>query len=1380
MARIPIGSIAAASNSNGTRLKVVVIGEGGTVFDVNGRFGHDKPQRANLTNYLPLSDGKQTQGSLWTDGGIVDIAHANSKLAACTIEHLNLACFFYQLPDSSIVMRRCDVGCELKWETDYVPVLPTDNEYPAAFGTSIVVQPSVLRAGDNTNLTFFYQTTSGNIGIQKMTDSGELHGPLFLGRLSIPRCTPFTALTSGDEFIISYVTLDTQEIWECSGSLTSAPWREFEDEETYISAAQRLVLENSPTPDFAQMASYQTEHPIFYSMTSSPLKSIVWSSARARRAYHFECRGMPGTPIALCGRAPVWSSLTILFVDVNGAVNVGRLGSGSADGTKQPECFPIPLDSMRNAFTWALSKGADLALEVNTSSTTREITPTGFEMVTVDPIKGVSNCIGIVCEESLEGNVTSPEPCTQEVERNEIADLYEGDETDCSPAAECGRGKPTVYEAEDSPCCAPETVPRCVGEGKPCGEDESPCFEDQKPECCEADAPPECGDGPIHDENTISKFIPNGGDVDSSYGFCSTCDEDEVEDEGSELLADEECETVVGDVQDICNENIDQSQTCGEPDLDAAPFDAPTPSEASMTPTGLFDAPLPMLSLATPPALPVYDTPTASTDSSPVPFSSISDTPHLPELPRPAQEAPIIDTHRPFVDTIYDRLRFAFKPCGSQYISLQLPARRLDQVASMYMGTALTRSEFHSTEMSEVNFRLSDELFDVAKFVSGPNGKSLSQEYENLLYNLIPNPDTEVNRRLRTQREIIRKHMLERVDNGAPSRIPKSPTAASQVANVFSSEARQVVPLDKSTLINPESTALQICDLCTRLGHSNDMAQPICPNPPQSSTETGPPGRSTTRIDLLHHSTTAYIQNFPSFANITPVNESLSETHARALVHGRMHVAKELMAYLDVKTSSELLYDAKVKLRESGRSSMNTSGPTLPVTMKPADWYEASQTSWGADELNQDPVVFQTQLAQKLSDMDSLTAQLVPFIPSCTEDFEGLELEVQALIKERDSVQCALESEYPAEIIAAVHVQLPKAAGSSDYFTGLLGCAHTITSNDANGSALDSVAEQLEILKSIDRKLLGVTRSLAIKRARASMAKSDGPSMQLKSMLESKILEHQTFLEARMKFGQLSSERCALSLRSSIAQVHLPYSNDPRWTIISFSTEMPNTLWADSAVNFGLWAGCETDSVSPVETVKLDISFRVSLVQADRGNWFQSEFMKHSNQYMQLPGGERWAKWPSDVQAPEEVIDQIVQGKVGPKGNLPALPIGYLVAKDILIKIHAHERSGTTTKKNLVKQAATASGILCFGFAPQASAHGNAGAMHISEHSDGIVFRLPEAQILGYLMQLTPPDLSLEYNPDLVDSNLHMLLKKDTHIERASNQVETNVCNGGF
>ncbi|CAE6368124.1 unnamed protein product [Rhizoctonia solani] len=1406
MEQTPIGAIASVSSFNGKHLKVVVVGEGGTMLDVNCRFGHDRPKNASLPNYLSLPDGRRTQGSLWTDRGVIDTAHPNSKLAVCTIERLDLACFFYQLPNGSIVMRRCMMGSEWKWEDEYVSVLSGDSENPATLGTSIVVQPSVLRAGDNSKLTLFYQTASGHIGIQKVTESGELQGPIFRGRLSLPRCTPFTALTSGNDFTISYITLETQEIWECSGSLADGPWRELEDDESYISAAQRVVLKTPPTPYCVQMASYQTEQPIFYSMVSSKIESIVWSSSRARRSYRFEVRGMPGTPIALSGHSPMWSSLSVFFVDINGAVNVGRLGSGSADGTKEPECFPIPLDSMRNAFSWALSKqtGCALGLDISPAAEVSDLSIDApdvpaeadvyhvpcetdqIEVETAESTEVVLDCLDPVCEETPECAQPCPEPCSEpcadpcpeaeEAECDGITEECNGAGDDFAAENEYCGDEPVICEAEYSPCGEAEVITCCPEETEPNGEDEQLHCEG-KEEICEDPSPcdenePPCGEGEVVCAENTHEVVSNEVEGESDYGICSTCDGNESEAVCPESPSDEDCDTVIGDGQDVC-EQPDPSPSFDEPGIDNAPFDDPALSEQSATPIGPAEIPLPE------PTVCPLDDEVLPTNPSPAPASPISDIPCLPELPEPVQEAPIVDTDRSFVDIIYDRLRFTFKPSGGRYISLQLPTRRLDQVFSRCMGNASTCSGFDSTMISEANFKLSDELFDVAKFVSGPNGKSVSREYEKLLYSLIPNPDTDVNKRLNTQRSIIRKYLLKNLDHGATSAGFIDYSVPKQAVDTLQSETRQTVSSDKSTRIILESAVPRPWDVTARFNLANDITQSTITSPTQPNIGTGPAVCGVTRIKPLSYPNTAYAQDICPPARPVFTGECFTAVCSNIFDGQRAHAEEELLTYLDVKTSSELLYDAKVIFRKSGRRCLDVSGFALPVTIRPMDWYEASQTSWGADELNQDLGVLRSQLNQKLSDMDSLTAQLIPFVRPAAEDYQELELEVESLIKERDGLQRDLESEYPASIIAASQSHNIKISGVDDCFANLLGCVHSASPSEHDGSGfnLDSVAERLNALKTIDRKLLSATRSLSIKRARGTMAKSDGPNMQMRSMLESKILEQQAFIEAHMNYMQLSSERYALNLQTSIAQVHLPHSNDPRWSIVNISTEVPNMTWEDPAVGFGLWAGYESSPSSSAEAVKLDLSFRVSLVDIDRGAWFKSEFMEHASQFMRLPGSARWSEWPCDAQAPEDVVTRILQGDFESKGSLPALPTGYLVAKDVLIKIHTPEKARGVTKQDLIKQAAAAHGILCFGFAPQASSHGNAAAMHINEYSDGIVFRIPEAQILGYMMQLTPPDSSIEYNAELVESNIETIIERVQYTEQTPDKTGACTCN---
>ncbi|ELU44080.1 hypothetical protein AG1IA_01893 [Rhizoctonia solani AG-1 IA] len=287
----PIGAIASVTSIDGKHLKIVVVGERGRMLDVNCRIGDQRP------NNLCTTGPSRPQEWVWKDKGVVDTVHPYSKLAACTIERHNLACFFYQIPDGSIVMRRCRVKSEWEWERGEL-----DQSITSSFSNN------------------------------------------------------------------STITLETQEIWECTGTLTDDPGCELEENECYISAAQRMTLETPPTSNFLQMASHQTEQAIFYCILPNELKSIVWSSSRARRSYRFVRCGVADTPIALCGHLSTWSSQSILYVDANGAVNIGLLEPpGSAGKIGVSGCFPIPVDSMRNVFSWGLPKSPDYPLELDVS-----------------------------------------------------------------------------------------------------------------------------------------------------------------------------------------------------------------------------------------------------------------------------------------------------------------------------------------------------------------------------------------------------------------------------------------------------------------------------------------------------------------------------------------------------------------------------------------------------------------------------------------------------------------------------------------------------------------------------------------------------------------------------------------------------------------------------------------------------------------------------------------------------------------------------------------------------------------------------------------------------------------------------------------------------
>lgn len=111
------GALAAAASLDGSRLKLLVIGENGYLHDANCQLGKPLSHDSHQPNYLSLGNDCNLLDAVWTDGGVIDHAHPQSTIAVTTIERLNVICVFYQLSDGSIVMRRCYIGAEWKWES---------------------------------------------------------------------------------------------------------------------------------------------------------------------------------------------------------------------------------------------------------------------------------------------------------------------------------------------------------------------------------------------------------------------------------------------------------------------------------------------------------------------------------------------------------------------------------------------------------------------------------------------------------------------------------------------------------------------------------------------------------------------------------------------------------------------------------------------------------------------------------------------------------------------------------------------------------------------------------------------------------------------------------------------------------------------------------------------------------------------------------------------------------------------------------------------------------------------------------------------------------------------------------------------------------------
>jgi hypothetical protein len=64
----------------------------------------------------------------------------------------------------------------------------------------------------------------------------------------------------------------------------------------------------------------------------------------------------------------------------------------------------------------------------------------------------------------------------------------------------------------------------------------------------------------------------------------------------------------------------------------------------------------------------------------------------------------------------------------------------------------------------------------------------------------------------------------------------------------------------------------------------------------------------------------------------------ISSLFSDSVIRGYSHTVREMLGHLDIKSTAELLQDAKDSFRESAMSSVFTASRVWPVQMSPVDW----------------------------------------------------------------------------------------------------------------------------------------------------------------------------------------------------------------------------------------------------------------------------------------------------------------------------------------------------------------------------------------------------------------------------------------------------------
>jgi hypothetical protein len=158
----------------------------------------------------------------------------------------------------------------------------------------------------------------------------------------------------------------------------------------------------------------------------------------------------------------------------------------------------------------------------------------------------------------------------------------------------------------------------------------------------------------------------------------------------------------------------------------------------------------------------------------------------------------------------------------------------------------------------------------------------------------------------------------------------------------------------------------------------------------------------------------------------------------------------------------------------------------------------------------------------------------------------------------------------------------------------------------------------------------------------------------------------------------------------------------------------------------------------------VDISMNCTMVTCDRSSWFQPQFFSLSDAFMRNNNNVSWnAGWDEDWKKDTyKAVDAAVINatKPLPDAFLPCFPTGYIIVKDVLIKISKFKIKNVADKKYLDEKTTSGGGFLFFSTSKTTQKTEDSASSAFQMASDGMIVRIPGPQVIGYIQQMLPYD----------------------------------------
>ncbi|MDR2784904.1 MAG: hypothetical protein LBB83_03205 [Treponema sp.] len=725
-----------------------------------------------------------------------------------------------------------------------------------------------------------------------------------------------------------------------------------------------------------------------------------------------------------------------------------------------------------------------------------------------------------------------------------------------------------------------------------------------------------------------------------------------------------------------------------------------------------------------------------------------------------------------FMTTLYNKVNDLFG-AGNQLFAMEFPARPLNIRTYEYPNDDSYSVLTKPYPVQEAEFLLSDQLFDISPIVQGSNGERLAVVYDTLLNNLVPR--LEGLRTFVNDQKNLRNWLLTEVEdeiNGERRKLSRIAMAKELYGEFLKKRNEWYAEKNK------------YYDECKAKNDLDEYARWLS-------------SEGLVREDEINN-----------FYNDT-------------IVRGNYHEVLTLLGFLNVSSPSEVLESTKQKMRGSLRRSLDGSTDVYPVQFQPSNWFRTLRPNMSPKDLTMATDSLIAEYRGKQARLRNLQAQLseLTIVEISPEKRKALEDEIEEKERALSEAEQNLVTQYGSGALSAVKAVVnvykelanPLAAASQVMQKVKAGKEGSLSPEedrislmikDIAENTIQSITDTMKSQAEVNRQLQKLTD------VRMAFTEAKVKDMRLQRLrIEEQIANVQADLDFLSPLVSGSLAAASGIPGTENADANKPETEPDLMTgteegvedsgftdiiiksedIASSSSGSSSSSASQSSWKVGGWfwsAGGQSSSASASsaeENVdfmkKVEIGLRVKKITFDRGGWFNPNVFKLSNNYYRL-AEIRFSKGitKDDVKRcmeeknPSAALKKLVTytsdediQKSELNYTLPAFPTGFVIAKDITIKIAANETEAESSRKYMESSHSSSGGILGFRTSTSGSSKSQSEAAYFGSTADYFYIRIPGPQIIGWFLEFTPMDNTNPYqqlDPGMYAGEINSLLKE--------------------